>query len=173
MFIIRKKWLPCYKPPFGSVFRSSLGLTSVRTHTSSFLMLVTVANFTFLKNYGSVNSKPLPLSSKMLQMLHGGASSRVQVPPRGFWNSANGRPTGQDQNFILMIYDGSDNRLQINVSLLEPVNTPIAFYHLKRSKTAALSRTVQSIFFPTSLIHTWKQQCKYLHILGRNHILVL
>ena len=38
----------------------------------------------------------------------------------GFRKSANDRPTGQDQSFILMIYDGSDNPLPINVSLLEP-----------------------------------------------------
>lgn len=37
------------------------------------------------------------------------------------------QPKGQDQNFILMIYDGSDKHFQINVALLEPVVAPIAF----------------------------------------------
>ena len=56
------------------------------------------------------------LSSKMLQMPHARVSARVQMTDL------------QDKiKIFLMIYDGNDNPLQINVSSLEPVITPIAF----------------------------------------------
>lgn len=98
------------------------------------------------------------LISKMLQMAHSGASEKVQMADL------------RDRIEILFEWFMMDAiYLQINVSLLEPVITPITFLHLKRSKVAAYSCSIQSFFFPTSLVRTWKQQCKYLHILGWNY----
>ena len=51
----------------------------------------------------------------------------------GSWKSSNDRPTGQGRNLFFKFYNGSNSHSQINVFLLEPMMSPIAFQHLKLS----------------------------------------
>ena len=52
---------------------------------------------------------------KMLQMPHGGASSFAQISAAELRKTANTRPVGQGQNFLLMIYvGGNKKRILIN-----------------------------------------------------------